>query len=260
MHSSERLFTCVANPIDVAAYERDGYALLGKVFDDALIARLIAEEARFANGPALAAAGNAVEIDVAGASQMPRIRPLSVITQLMHRCALIRAVAVEGPQIAALRSIMGDDICLTHQQFVTKTPDARTPDVDVPWHQDNGFGQLDPTTDVTVWFTLNDCTASSGCLWVVPGSHKRGLLPHVTIGRLRGIAPGGEEGTPLPMRAGEAVAFSGLLVHGSKANRGNAPRHAFYLRYCEPQTRMVSLGGKPVLEDGYSWMVSGEAG
>ena len=71
--------------------------------------------------------------------------------------------------------------------------------------------------------------------------------------------PGGAEGIALPMRAGEAVAFSGLLVHGSKANRGNAVRHAFYLRYCEPATRMVSLGGKPVLEDGYSWMVSGEA-
>ena len=114
-------------------------------------------------------------------------------------------------------------------------------------------------TDVTVWFTLNDCTAASGCLWVVPGSHGSGLLPHETLGRLRGVAPGGAEGIALPMRAGEAVAFSGLLVHGSKANRGNAVRHAFYLRYCEPATRMVSLGGKPVLEDGYSWMVSGEA-
>ena len=238
MQACDGVFSRVANNVDRATYERDGYALLGKLLDDELIARLIAEEARFVD----------------------KQRPLSVVTQLMHRSAVIRAVATHGPQIDAVRVLMGDNICLTHQQFVTKTPDARTPAIDVPWHQDNGFGELDPQTDVTVWFTLNDCTSASGCLWVVPGSHKRGLLPHTDIGRLRGLAKQADEGIPLPMRAGEAVAFSGLLVHGSKANRGNAVRHAFYLRYCEPHSRMISLGDKPVLEDGYSWMVSGEAG
>jgi hypothetical protein len=48
-------------------------------------------------------------------------------------------------------------------------------------------------------------------------------------------------------------------VHCSKAHTGTHTRHAFYLRYCEPHVRMVSEGGRPVLEDAHSWMVSGEA-
>ncbi len=219
-----------------AAFQRDGYLLLGKVLDDGLVARLVAEEHRF----------------------RPRDARLVVTTQLMHRSAIIREVAIHGPHIPALRMLMGNDICLTHQQFVSKTPDPRTPEIDVTWHQDNGYGELEPKTDVTVWFALDDCDTATGCLWVLPGSHLGPLLPHETMHGLRGLHVA-DAGVPLPMRAGEAVAFSGLLVHCSKAHVGTHTRHAFYLRYCEPHVRMVSEGGRPVLEDGNSWMVSGEA-
>ena len=231
----------MAAAIDVAGararadFQRDGYLLLGKVLDDALVARLIAEEHRFRT----------------------RDARLVVTTQLMHRSALIREVATHGPHIAALRTLMGNDICLTHQQYVSKTPHPRTPAIDVPWHQDNGYGQLAPMTDVTVWFALDACDEATGCLWVLPGSHHGPLLPHADMHGLRGLDIT-EPGVPLPMQAGEAVAFSGLLVHCSKAHTGTHTRHAFYLRYCEPHVRMVSEGDRPVLEDAHSWMVSGE--
>lgn len=32
-----------------------------------------------------------------------------------------------------------------------------------------------------------------------------------------------------------------------------------YVRYCKPTVRMVNRDNIPVLEDGFSWMVSGEA-
>jgi ectoine hydroxylase-related dioxygenase (phytanoyl-CoA dioxygenase family) len=63
----------------------------------------------------------------------------------------------------------------------------------------------------------------------------------------------------VPLRAGEAVAFTGLTVHGSGPNRSDRPRTGFYVRYCEPHVRMLSEGGRPVLEDGHSWMVAGSA-
>jgi ectoine hydroxylase-related dioxygenase (phytanoyl-CoA dioxygenase family) len=64
---------------------------------------------------------------------------------------------------------------------------------------------------------------------------------------------------PIALRAGEAVAFTGLAVHGSGPNRSERPRTGFYVRYCEPGVRMLSEGGKPVLEDAHSWMVAGAA-
>ncbi len=230
--------------LNADAYARDGFILLGRTLDDDCVQQLIAEEQRFRK----------------------RDHRLVVITQLMHRSALIREVATNGSHIAALRQLMGNNICLTHQQYVSKSPHPDTPEIDVPWHQDNGYGRLDPMTDITVWFALNDCDESTGCLWVIPGSQHWPLAEHTDMHGLRGMVVD-QPGVSLPMRAGEAVAFSGLLVHCSKAHRGLHTRHAFYLRYCEPHVRMLGHGGtgtgatngKPVLEDGYSWMVSGEA-
>ena len=234
--------------LDTAVYQRDGFILLGKSLEDACVQQLIAEEKRFRK----------------------RDHRLVVLTQLMHRSALIRNLATQGAHIAALRQLMGNNICLTHQQYVSKSPHPDTPEIDVPWHQDNGYGRLDPMTDITVWFALDDCDERTGCLWVVPGSHRWPLAEHTDMHGLRGMSVD-QPGVALPMRAGEAVAFSGLLVHCSKAHRGPHTRHAFYLRYCEPHVRMLRRpgaesctesgmqDGKPVLEDGHSWMVSGEA-
>lgn len=223
--------------IDRDAYARDGYLCLGPLLDARTVAALIAEEARFRQ----------------------RDRRLTVLTQLMHRSALVREVATQGPQIAAVVALLGPNVALTHQQYVTKTPAPGTPDIDVPWHQDNGYGRLAPMTDITVWFALTDCDTDTGCLWVLPGSHRGPLAEHRPMHGLLGVDLD-DVGTPIPMRAGDAIAFSGLLLHCSKAHRGNAPRHAFYTRYCEPTTHMIAPGGgKPVLDDGYSWMVAGEA-
>ena len=80
---------------------------------------------------------------------------------------------------------------------------------------------LEPPLDLTVWIALDDCTLDNGCLWVLPRSERRGLLPHRPIGGLRGVAVD-ESGVALPMRAGDAVLFGGLLLHRSLPNTTDA--------------------------------------
>ncbi len=131
----------------------------------------------------------------------------------------------------------------------------------MPWHQDSGYGRLEPPLDLTVWIALDDCTLDNGCLWVLPRSEQRGLQQHDGVGALRGVVID-EPGVALPMRAGDAVLFGGLLLHRSLPNLTDTARVALYLRYCDPGVVMVGEGGsadKPVLEDAYSWMVAGEA-
>jgi phytanoyl-CoA hydroxylase len=96
---------------------------------------------------------------------------------------------------------------------------------------------------------------------LVPGSHRLGLLDHDRADAnplLRKSEVGGEA-IAVPLRADEAVVFGGLTVHGSGPNRTDLTRTGFYVRYCEPHARMMSEGGKPVLEDAHSWMVAGRA-
>jgi len=236
-----------ATPDQIAAYRERGYAPLGRVVDEQELEALLAEERRFRLPVAYGGGKN---------------QTLFVNVQLCNRSEPVRRFATQGRHIAVVRDLLGPNVCLTHQQFLTKLPDRGEQRSDIPLHQDNGYGRLEPMTDLTVWVAFVDTDERNGGLWIVPGSHRLGLLEHDRAGvnpLLREVA----SETPavaLALGAGEAVAFSGLTLHGSGPNRSAEPRPALFVRYCEPNVRMASEGNRPVLEDPHSWMVAGEAG
>lgn len=215
--------------------EEAGYLLVPALVDAATASALVREHARFSN-------------DTTG---------LDVQVQLVHHSAVIRDFATLGPQVALAVDVLGPNVCFTHQQYICKGPrDAGSSDV--PWHQDSGYGRLEPPTDLAVWIALDDTDETNGCLWVLPESHRAGLAPHQPAGGLQAAEVSGE-GLAVPMRRGDALLFGGRLLHRSLPNRRAEPRLAMYLRYCTPDVVMQSDGGRPVLEDGFSWMVAGEA-
>lgn len=222
--------------LDLERYRNDGYLLVRQLLDGPTLDAVRAERARFADPAA----------------------PLSVEVQLVHRSRVLRELVTGGPQVALAVEVLGPDVCFTHQQFVSKGAAAGSAS-DVPWHQDSGYGRLEPPTDLTVWIALDDTDEHNGCLWVLPGSQRLGLRPHGQVGRLRGTDVD-DAGVAVPMAAGDALLFSGHLLHRSLPNATGRPRHALYLRYCTPDVEMVGAERRPVLEDGYSWMVAGEAG
>jgi ectoine hydroxylase-related dioxygenase (phytanoyl-CoA dioxygenase family) len=225
--------------LDRARYAEEGYLLAQRLVDPNSCTKLRDEAFRFAS----------------------RDRGLAVDTQLIHRSALLREFVTRGPQVALAIELLGPNVCFTHQQFIIKHPDEKVR-TDVPWHQDSGYGRLEPPLDLTVWIALDDCTTDNGCLWVLPKSDRRGLQPHDAMKGLRGVAVA-EPGIALPMQAGDAVLFGGWLLHRSLPNATDVARVALYLRYCDPRVVMVGHGANgadvPVLDDGYSWMVAGEA-
>ncbi len=47
----------------------------------------------------------------------------------------------------------------------------------LPWHQDGGeVWALDRDPLITIWMALDDATVANGCVEVIPGSHRLGLL------------------------------------------------------------------------------------
>ncbi len=137
--------------------------------------------------------------------------------------SLLREFVTRGPQVTLAVDLLGPNVCFTHQQFIVKYPDERSR-TDIPWHQDNGYGQLEPPLDLTVWIALDDCTTDNGCLWVLPGSEHGGLRAHTEVGGLRGVRVD-EPGISVPMQRGDALLFGGALLHRSLPNRTDiAPR------------------------------------
>jgi len=235
------------SPEQVERYGRDGYVVLGPVLSDRDVADLLAEEARFRPRFGYGTRDN---------------RTLLVSVQLCDRSAVVRRMCTEGPHLPYVIQLLGPNVCLTHNQFLTKLPDVEDTHSDIPVHQDSGYGRLEPPDDITVWFALTDTTIANGCLRVIPASHRQGLVDHGTAGVnpvLREVTTS-EEPIPVELAAGEAIAFTGLTLHGSGPNLTDAARTAFYARYCAPHVRMIDDdGGRAVLHDPHSWMVAGEA-
>jgi ectoine hydroxylase len=100
------------------------------------------------------------------------------------------------------------------------------------WHQDGGRQNLElesprPRLSVKIAYFLTDVADSdNGCLWVIPGSHRRDTLPRPADGSLR--PPGA---VPLLVAAGTAVVFDRRLWHARGDNVSEVTRKALFYAY-----------------------------
>ncbi len=119
------------------------------------------------------------------------------------------------------------------------------------WHQDEGFI---PTRDRSLnaaWMALDDATVENGCLWVIPGSHKRGLLwPHRQHDDDRfdcvvesfQFPYSDDDAVPVEVKAGSIVFFNGYLLHRSMPNRAQGGfRRSLVNHYCSAETLLPWL-------------------
>ncbi len=78
------------------------------------------------------------------------------------------------------------------------------------------------------WIALDDATVENGCLWVIPGSHRPGLLWPLErqddarfdcTDESSGFPYTDEDAIPVVVKAGALVFFNGYLLHRSFPNR-----------------------------------------
>ena len=116
-------------------------------------------------------------------------------------------------------------------------------------HQDGAFLYTEPQTCIGFWWALDNCSLSNGCRWAVPGSHKLGVHR-----RFRRRDPP-NEGTefqplevvewdrsgaiPLVIPKGSLVILHAAVVHYSEGNTSLNPRHAYSIHIVD---------GKPGVE------------
>jgi hypothetical protein len=112
----------------------------------------------------------------------------------------------------------------------------------VALHQDHPYW-LDNAGDiehmVTIMLLLDDSDETNGCLEAVPGSHKWGLLEGEMRKKVEGFGQYELDDetfdlgqlVPLPLAAGDFVAFGADLVHWSKPNTSDQDRRALLYTY-----------------------------
>ncbi len=116
----------------------------------------------------------------------------------------------------------------------------------LPWHQDGGdVWALDRDPLVTIWVALDPATRANGCVEVIPGSHRLGLLSAhgstLSAEDMQRHCPA-EQALPLELEAGHGLLLHNWLIHRSGINPSNQPRRAFTACYMDGRTRSVLTG------------------
>lgn len=125
------------------------------------------------------------------------------------------------------------------------------------FHQDNQYTQfVDGLCGINIWVALVDMTPENGCLQMVPRSHTQGTLEVAysadgTSHKKVTFEP--EQFLPVRMRAGDAVAFSRLTVHGSGPNATDEPRIAYAVQFHRDDAAINVDGQRVLLADKPRW-------
>ncbi len=116
----------------------------------------------------------------------------------------------------------------------------------LPWHQDR-WSTLSMDPLLTVWTALDPATEANGCVQVIPGSHKMGVInPEHPSGFLtkemaeKHCKP--EKAIKLELKAGEVALLHNWLLHASDVNRSDTSRRAFSVCYMDARTRDTKTG------------------
>ncbi len=144
-----------------------------------------------------------------------------------------------------VEQMIGPDILLYNSTYIIKEPGT---DGKINWHQDLTYwGLSDPDAQVSMWLALAPATEESGCMRMVPGSHRQGQIDHATNSGdgnllLKGqyIPDVDDHGSAASevceLQPGQASFHHGWTIHASGPNRSNDRRIGLNVQYLSPRT------------------------
>ncbi len=177
----------------------------------------------------------------------------ALLPNIHHRSELIREFYFDGPLVDFATQIIGPNIKGATSQLTFKMRGNTKP---FAWHQDNGYGELDPYNSLTCLTALDDADETNGCLWIVPCSHRQGQIDVHELAdpakKKAGveIAVEADESKAIaaPLRAGESLIFHCHMLHKSDGNHAkDRDRRILFVRYADADAVEVYNERKPRL-------------
>lgn len=137
--------------------------------------------------------------------------------------------------LGAVEDIIGPDFSLWGTVLFIKEPGTQHY---VSWHQDATYMGMSHNNFVTPWIALSESNRETGCMSMVPGSHKQHIRPHEDTFAEDNILTRGQvvkdvdetTAVDLIMRPGQMSLHHGEVVHGSQPNLSKERRIGFALQ------------------------------
>ena len=131
----------------------------------------------------------------------------------------------------------GTPISCFRAMFMNKPSNQGTK---LPWHQD-AWTDLDRQPLITIWTALDPATKQNGCVEVIAGSHRQGLVNPAHASGFLSDEQIEDQCRPelveyLELAPGEVALLHNWLLHSSDVNRTDVSRRAFSVCYMEGAT------------------------
>lgn len=147
-----------------------------------------------------------------------------------HDSVFLRTLAHPNMR-SILSGLIGPNVQLHHSKMLVKPPEKGAA---FPLHQDYPYFPHERHTMLAASVHLDDSDMENGCLCVIPGSHKRGPIPHVGAYYLNHHEYPLSKAIPCPAKAGDVLFFNYLTIHGSDVNRSHRTRRNVLFQYRDP--------------------------
>jgi len=257
---SEPLFGRTA--LETRAYAEDGFFVRKAAFAEDEIADLRdAVECCAARASAAAAGGRSYQIDgnvyceASGATiqfeHTPGSKTVRVIEPFHHLDERIDRLIDDPRLVDPIRDVLGEaEVSLFTDKLNLKRPGEGSR---FRWHQDSPYwAHFHPDVErlPNAMISIDDATEANGCLRVIPGSHRGGMLPGLEgegrLGPLFTDPAHFDESLQVPvvLSAGSLLFFSPSVVHGSGPNDSTEPRRALIFTYQAGVRRMFKVDAK----------------
>ena len=146
----------------------------------------------------------------------------------------------------SIEKIMGPNILCWNSWFWIKEPYSRS---FVSWHQDSNYWGLDTDNLVTVWLALSPANDQSGCMRVLPQSHRKSSLAHVDLYHEDNLLTRGQaiqgvneiDAVSMPLDIGEMSLHNIRMAHASSANTTNDRRIGLSFHYIPTSTKQLNV-------------------
>ena len=105
-----------------------------------------------------------------------KIGPLHYFAKTYTIMRWVYDVATNKTMLNFVEDIIGKNILLYNATFIIKEPKSKS---HVSWHQDLTYwGFSNNEKQVSAWIALSDTNDLSGCMKMIPCSHKNGIFEH----------------------------------------------------------------------------------
>lgn len=158
----------------------------------------------------------------------------------------------------AVEGVLGPNLMVWGSSLFIKDPGEGTY---VSWHQDSTYWGLSEPDVTTAWIALSPATSQSGCMKMMPGTHKWQQVEHVdtldeknllTRGQEVAVDVNEDDGVMVELAPGQMSLHDVRTVHASDPNQSTDRRIGVAIRYIAPHVSQLNA------DNDSAWLVRGE--